>query len=87
VFNTRFLLLAALGLLAACASQPAKHSTNTAATDVQCHEEQSTGSLIAHTVCTTAADRQSQKQNVNDARNAASMPTSGCAPPHGCAAP
>jgi hypothetical protein len=80
MFNTVLLRLVALCGLAGCAAQPAQnHSTNnanTAGTDVQCHAEQSTASLVVHTVCTTKAQRDAQQAGLNDVRNVAERPLS-----------
>ena len=79
MFNTDFLRLVALCILAGCAAQPAKN-VNTATTDVQCHAEQITGSLVAHTVCTTKAQRDAQEAGLDDVRNFAERPVGGCTP-------
>jgi hypothetical protein len=80
LFNTDFLRLVALCILAGCTAQPAQnHSAskaNTAATDVQCHAEQSTVSLVVHTVCTTKAQRDAQQAGLGDVRNVAERPLS-----------
>jgi len=88
MFKTRFLRLAALGILAGCTAQPAKnHSTDTVnagRTVAQCHAEQTTGSLIVHTVCTTKAEQDAQRGDVNDVRDATVRQAGGCNPgsPH-----
>lgn len=76
--NRYSLRLVALCILAGCAAQPAKNpstnNANTASTDVQCHTEQDASSLIAHTVCTTKAQRDDQQAGLNDVRNVVQRP-------------
>jgi len=73
-----FLGLVALCILAACAARPDKNPStnnpNAASTDVQCHTEQSTVSLIAHTVCTTKAQRDAQHADLKTVRDVVQRP-------------
>lgn len=66
-------LLVILIMVAGCAAQPAKDhgapNASAAGTDVQCHSEQLTGSLISKTVCTTKAQRDAQQALVGEVQN------------------
>jgi hypothetical protein len=54
--------------VAGCAAQPAKtpDKATTAANDVQCHSEMTTGSMFSKTVCTTKAQRDAQQAVAGD---------------------
>ena len=70
MFDSKLILLVALGMLAGCATQPAKdHGANNvkvADSDVQCHSVQITGSMLSKTVCTTKADTDAQQRTERD---------------------
>lgn len=74
MLDVRLFQLVILGIVAGCTAQPAKvpssNSASAAGPDVQCHVVPLTGSMISKTVCTTKADRDTQKADVNDLRNA-----------------
>jgi hypothetical protein len=55
-------------IIAACTTQPNKVAN--AGPDVQCHSEQTTGSLITKSVCTTRAERAAQQAEIDDLRRA-----------------
>jgi len=65
MLDARLWLFVALGILAACTTQPAKKVT-AAANDVQCHTEQTTGSMIVRTVCLTKAQRDARQAGIDD---------------------
>lgn len=62
-------------LLTGCATQPGKDhgaaNVNAAGTDIQCHSEQLTGTMLSKQVCTTKAQRDAQQAAVDDLKNAA----------------
>jgi uncharacterized lipoprotein YajG len=81
MFNTRLFQLVTLGILAGCASQPAKNNAvnvNPASTDLQCLVQPTTGSMIGHNVCTTKAQRDAQQADVDALKNAAQQSGGGC---------
>jgi hypothetical protein len=59
-----FIILAAV---VGCATKPAK-TANAAGPDRQCHTDVLTGSMIDKTVCTTQAERDAAKANVDSMR-------------------
>jgi hypothetical protein len=58
--------LSMLIIVTACTAQPSKVAN--AGPDVQCHSEQTTGSLITKSVCTTRAQRAAQQAQLDDLR-------------------
>jgi len=62
--NAKLCQLVMLIVVAACTTQPNKIAD--AGPDVQCHSEQSTGSLITKSVCTTRAQRAAQQAQLDD---------------------
>lgn len=60
-------------VLTACAGRPAPEkptpsSATLAAHGIECHQERVTGSLVAATVCTSAADRARQAADAQEAK-------------------
>jgi hypothetical protein len=78
---------ASAALLAGCASMAAKPKPRMAeptlaARGVECHSERTTGTLIAATVCTTAAERERQAIDLQQSKNSLlNGPVPTC-PPH-----
>jgi hypothetical protein len=66
-------------IVAACTTQPNKVAN--AGPDVQCHSEETTGSLITKSVCTTRAQRAAQQADLDDLRRA--VESAAVAPPTG----
>jgi hypothetical protein len=67
--NVKLCQLIMLIIVAACTTQPNKVASN-AGPDVQCHADQTTGSLIGKSVCTTRAQRALQQSQIDDLRHA-----------------
>ena len=78
--NAKLCLLIMVTIVAACATQPNKVAS--AGPDVQCHSDQTTGSLIGKSVCTTRAQRALQQSQIDDLRHAIGT-TAATAPPGG----
>lgn len=76
--------------VAACAGRPAREqplpsSATLAAHGIECHKERATGSLVAATVCTSAAERAREAENtqkVKDQMN--NVPAGPCVPTGPC---
>lgn len=66
--NAKMCQLTMLIIVAACTTQPNKVAN--AGPDVQCHSEQTTGSLVTKSVCTTRAQRATQQAELDDLRRA-----------------
>ena len=64
--NAKLFQLVMLIIVAACTTQPSKVANT--GPDVQCHSEQTTGSLITKSVCTTRAQRAAQQAQLDDLR-------------------
>jgi hypothetical protein len=88
VKRARLLQLTTLVILAGCTTQPAKNLTASNATasgkDVECHQEEHIGSIIAKTVCTTKAQRDDQQAAADDLGRAVQMSVGVCAPTNAC---
>ena len=69
---------ALLIIVAGCTTQPSKDPkvANAAGSDMQCHTERQTGSLISRTVCTDQATRNAQRAEMDDLKHVVSQ--SGC---------
>jgi hypothetical protein len=71
-------------IVAGCATQPGKDhgadQVNTAGADVQCRSEQSTGSMMSKTVCTTKAEREAQQAAAGDLQRVTAAQGGGCRP-------
>ena len=65
-------------LVAGCTTQPSRVSKghDAAGSDMQCHTERQTGSLISRTVCTDQATRNAQRAEMDDLKHVVSQ--SGC---------
>jgi hypothetical protein len=61
--------LSVLILVAGCATQPPKVAND--GPDLVCHSEQSVGSLISKSVCTTRAQRAEEQAQLEEVRRAA----------------
>ena len=61
--------LSMLMILAGCTTQPKKVAN--VGPDVQCHSEQTIGSLITKSICTTRAQRAEQQAQLAEVRRAA----------------
>jgi hypothetical protein len=66
--NAKLCQLTMLIIVAACTTQPNRVAN--AGPDIQCHSEQTTGSLISKSVCTTRAQRAAQQAELDDLRRA-----------------
>lgn len=64
----RLCRLSVLIVVAGCTTQPAKVANG--GPDLQCHSEQTIGSLITRSVCTTRAQRADQQAQLNDLKRA-----------------
>ncbi len=84
--NAKSCLLTVVLLAAGCAAQPAKNDAATAkaAPDVQCTQEQLTGSKIVRSVCTTKAQRDAQRDNAETVREEMQHPGGTCRPGATC---
>jgi hypothetical protein len=73
--NAKPCQLVILIMVAGCATQPGKEhgaaNVNAAGTEIQCHSEQLTGSLISKSVCTTKAQRDAQQALVGEVQDSA----------------
>ena len=73
--NAKPCQLVILIMVAGCATQPGKEhgaaNVNAAGTEIQCHSEQLTGSLISKSVCTTKAHRDAQQALVGEVQDSA----------------
>jgi hypothetical protein len=78
--NVKLCQLSILMIVAACTTQPNKVAN--AGPDVQCHSEQTTGSMITKTVCTTRAQRAAQQAELEDLKRAVAQGTA-VGPPTG----
>jgi hypothetical protein len=67
--NAKLCQLILLITVAACTTQPKKVASNDGP-DVQCHTDQTTGSMIGKSVCTTRAERALQQSQIDDLRHA-----------------
>jgi hypothetical protein len=67
--NAKLFQLVMLIIVAACTTQPKKVASNDGP-DVQCHSDQSTGSMIGKSVCTTRAQRALQQSQIDDLKHA-----------------
>jgi len=66
--NGKLCQLTMFMIVSACTTQPNKVAN--AGPDLQCHSEQSTGSLITKSVCTTRLERAAQQAEIDDLRRA-----------------
>ena len=71
---TRSVMIAIAALAAGCANraekmQPLRAHATLAAHGIECHKERATGSLVAATVCTSAAERARQAADVQEAKD------------------
>jgi len=66
--NAKLCQLSMLIIVAACTTQPNKVANT--GPDLQCHSEQTTGTLMTKSVCTTRAQRAAQQAEVSDLRRA-----------------
>jgi hypothetical protein len=66
--NVKLCQLVMLIIVAACTTQPNKVAN--AGSDFQCHSEQTTGSLIIKSVCTTRAQRAAMQGQLDDVKRA-----------------
>jgi hypothetical protein len=64
--NAKLCQLSVLIIVAACTSQPTKVAN--AGPDVQCHSEETTGTVITKSVCTTRAQRAAEQAALDDLR-------------------
>jgi hypothetical protein len=62
-------------VIAGCTTQPAKVANN--GPDLVCHSEQTVGSLISKSVCTTRAQREEQQAQLEEVRRAAESAAGG----------
>ena len=80
--NVKLCQLLMLIIVAACTTQPKKIANNEP--DVQCHSEETTGSMISKSVCTTRAQRAAQQADLDDLKRVvhsdAGAPTRPAAP-------
>jgi hypothetical protein len=60
--------LSVLIILVGCATQP--HKVANDGPDLQCHSEETIGSMIPKSVCTTAAQRADKQHQLNELRDA-----------------
>lgn len=79
--NAKLCQLVLLIIVAGCTTQPTKdpkvaNAANAAGSDIQCHSERQTGSLISRTVCTDQATRNAQQAEMDDLKH--SVTQSGC---------
>lgn len=81
-------LLSTLSLaMAACANRVVKQqslpaSATLAAHGIECHKERATGSLVAATVCTSAAQRARAAENAQETKDWINNDKAGPCPPH-----
>lgn len=82
----KFCRLAILIIVAGCTTQPAKDRAAHAnpGSDVQCHSEELTGSMITRTVCTTKEQRDAQQAVVDKVERTVHQPGDPCRPAAGC---
>ena len=66
----------------AAREQPAPTSATLAAHAIECHKERATGSLIAATVCTSAAERARAADSVQKTKDWIDKATAGPCPPN-----
>jgi hypothetical protein len=64
--NAKLCQLGMLIIVAGCTTQPNK--TANGGPDLQCHSEETVGSLITRSVCTTRAQRAAQQAALDDLR-------------------
>jgi hypothetical protein len=64
--NAKLCQLGVLIIVAGCTTQPNK--TANGGPDLQCHSEETVGSLITRSVCTTRAQRAAQQAALDDVR-------------------
>ena len=62
--HAKLCLLSLLFIVAGCTTQPNKVAND--GPDVQCHQVETTGSLITRTVCTTRDQRAAQQAQLSD---------------------
>jgi len=73
--------------LAACTSRPVKQeplptATTLAAHGIECHKERTTGSLVATTVCTSAAERAHEADATQKTKDWMNNASAGRCPPN-----
>jgi hypothetical protein len=66
--NAKLCQLSLLVIVAGCTTQPNKVANG--GPDLQCHSEETIGSLITKSVCTTSAQRAAQQAELGDLRRA-----------------
>jgi hypothetical protein len=75
-------------VVAGCTTQPGNdHGTakvSAANADVQCHSTQTTGSLVAKTVCTTKAQRDAQQADLGELKREVASQSAGRCSGQGC---
>jgi uncharacterized lipoprotein YajG len=77
--------LSMLIIVAGCTTQPNSNKVANDGPDVQCHSEQTIGSLITKSICTTRAQRAEQQAQLEEVRRAAEAGAGG--PTHPTAGP
>jgi uncharacterized protein YceK len=85
----RPVLITVAVLLGGCATlrpqpqpQPGPADATLAAHGIECHKERATGSLVAATVCTSAAERARAAENVQETRDWMNGAKAGPCPPN-----
>ena len=78
--NAKLCQLTMLILVAACTAQPTKVAN--AGPDVQCHSEETVGTVITKSVCTTREQRAAEQAQLDDLKRAVRT-GSATAPPTG----
>ena len=71
--NSKLCQLAILIIVSGCTTQPIKVADD--GPDVQCHSVQTTGALIAKSICTTRAQRAAQQAQLDDLKREAEAKT------------
>jgi hypothetical protein len=84
MLNAKLYPLAILIMVVGCAAQPPKVATANAGTDVQCHSEKLTGSLIPRSVCTTKEQRDQMQAEADNIRSHVQSPGDPCRAGAGC---
>jgi hypothetical protein len=78
MLDAKLCRLSMLIIVAGCTSQPNKVVKEEP--DVQCHSEETVGSLITKTVCTTKAQRAAQQAQIEELRRSAQSDAGGTHP-------
>lgn len=83
----RLVMIAIAALAAGCANrapkvQPMPAKATLAAHGIECHKERATGSMVAATVCTSAAERARQAADVQETKDWMNNVKAGPCPPN-----